>query len=185
MTGGVEQEKRLINDVRALLDRQAIVDCLYRYCRGVDRLDRALLLSAYHPDAIDDHGLVVLGPEAFADWVVELQRESRVSHRHCLTNISIELERDTAHSESYFTVFSETRVKPNVITSGRYIDRLERRDGIWAIAARVCMTDSVYSLDNSPMAPDFERLLRSNGTALRSEDDISYMRPLKVRLPSR
>src|SRR5882724_2908499 len=45
--------------LRQLLDRQAILDCLHRYTRGVDRLDRQLLLSAYHADAIDDHGLFV------------------------------------------------------------------------------------------------------------------------------
>jgi hypothetical protein len=30
-----------------------------RYSRGIDRLDRDMLLSAYHPDAIDDHGMFV------------------------------------------------------------------------------------------------------------------------------
>ena len=42
--------------IKHLIDRQAILDCLTRYCRGMDRFDRALVLSAYHPDAIDDHG---------------------------------------------------------------------------------------------------------------------------------
>jgi hypothetical protein len=28
---------------------------LVRYCREFDRLDREMLLSAYHLDAIDDH----------------------------------------------------------------------------------------------------------------------------------
>jgi hypothetical protein len=39
-----------------------------RCCRGVDRMDRELLLSAYHSDAVDDHGMFVGGPEAFADY---------------------------------------------------------------------------------------------------------------------
>jgi hypothetical protein len=33
-----------------------IRDCSQRYAHGVDCFDRALLLSALHPDAIDDHG---------------------------------------------------------------------------------------------------------------------------------
>ena len=53
--------------LRALVDRQAIHDVILRYCRGVDRMDRELLLAAYHSDAIDDHGLFVGGPAAFAD----------------------------------------------------------------------------------------------------------------------
>lgn len=40
-----ELERRLEN----LLDRQAILDCIHRYCRGVDRMDRQLTLSVYHP----------------------------------------------------------------------------------------------------------------------------------------
>lgn len=47
-----------------LLDREAIRDCLARYCRGVDRLDRALLLSTYWPGAEDDHGSAPLSVTA-------------------------------------------------------------------------------------------------------------------------
>ncbi len=35
--------------IREFLDRQEILDCIHRYCRGVDRLDAELLASAYHP----------------------------------------------------------------------------------------------------------------------------------------
>src|SRR5579862_3908887 len=38
-----------------LADREAIRDCLYRYCRGVDRCDMELLRSAYWPGAMDTH----------------------------------------------------------------------------------------------------------------------------------
>jgi hypothetical protein len=30
-----------------------------RYSRAIDRLDRELLLSVYHEDAVDDHGVFV------------------------------------------------------------------------------------------------------------------------------
>lgn len=39
-----------------LLDREAIRDCMYRYCRGIDRADEGALRSAYWPDALDQHG---------------------------------------------------------------------------------------------------------------------------------
>lgn len=54
--------------VRELKDRQDIRDCLVRYCRGVDRFDREMVRSAYHPDAMDDHGDFVGGVENFIDW---------------------------------------------------------------------------------------------------------------------
>ena len=37
--------------IQHLLDRQDITDCLTRFSRGMDRFDRDLFLSAFHPDA--------------------------------------------------------------------------------------------------------------------------------------
>ncbi len=45
-----------------LLDRQDILDCLTRFSRGMDRFDRELLLSAFHPDAVIAAGDFVGGP---------------------------------------------------------------------------------------------------------------------------
>ena len=83
--------ERRIND---LGDRQAIRDCLASYCRAVDRMDRELLLSCYHPDALDDHGIFVGGPEAFADWVFDLQGRMQTSTQHIITNHLCELAGD-------------------------------------------------------------------------------------------
>ena len=44
-------ERRL----RSVLDRQEIHDALVRYCRGIDRCDERLVLSAFHADAMDNH----------------------------------------------------------------------------------------------------------------------------------
>lgn len=57
-----EEERAVTNDeieaeVREQRDRSEIWQVLMNYCRGVDRLDRELLLSCYHPDATDDHGI--------------------------------------------------------------------------------------------------------------------------------
>lgn len=39
-----------------LLDRTEILDCIHRYARGMDRLDRELVRSAYHDGAIRRDG---------------------------------------------------------------------------------------------------------------------------------
>src|SRR5215813_10484109 len=77
--------------VRELLDRQAILDCIHRYCRGVDRFDRDMVLSVYHPDAIDHHGAFVGGPEAFVDWAFNYHTENQQAHHHMVMNHSCEL----------------------------------------------------------------------------------------------
>src|SRR5882672_11478300 len=88
--------------LQQLLDRQAIQDCLMRYSRGVDRLDRELLLSAYHPDAVDDHGMFAGGRDAFVDWVIDMHSSTHLSQQHCLFNHTCELEGDVAHAETYY-----------------------------------------------------------------------------------
>jgi len=170
-------EKRL----RELIDRQEIIDAMHRYTRGLDRADRELALSAYHPDAIDDHGPVVLQAAEFVDWALAMHAEQHLSHTHQISNIVIEIDGDTAHCESYFSVFCENKVKPSMVTSGRYVDRFERRSGNWAIAARVALAECIYQVADFEFAPGFVESVRSNGPAERSVHDVSYQRPLQVR----
>ncbi len=167
--------------IAEILDRKDISDCLLRYCRGVDRFDRELLLSAYHPDAIDDHGRVVLEPEEFADWVFDMHRSNHVAHHHAIFNTTYEIDGDVAHTETYYTAFCENILKPNMVTVGRYVDRFERRAGRWAIAARVAITDSIYRVGDFPIPPEKRSLVQSNTRSRRDRGDISYERPLRIR----
>jgi hypothetical protein len=178
-------EKSLEARVGLLLDRQEIADAIHRYCRGLDRADRALAISAYHEDAIDDHGVVVLKAADFVDWALAMHAEQHISHTHIIGNITIEIDGDTAHVESYYITFCENKVKPNMLTSGRYVDRFERRNGKWAVAARVCISESLYKVADFDFPPGFIDVVRSNGPAERSRKDVSYERPLKVKRPLR
>ena len=45
--------------VRALADRQAILDCIMREARGRDRQDVDLTASCWWPDGIDEHGPII------------------------------------------------------------------------------------------------------------------------------
>lgn len=180
--------------VRRLLDRQAIWDCLMRYSRGVDRLDRELLLSVYHEDAVDDHGMFVGTREEFADWVVGMHGATHFSHQHCLFNHSCELDGDVAHAETYYMFAGMNRSgAPLSMSGGRYLDRFERRDGIWAIAARVCVRDWA-PLDSQPdpedpstmtairgaLPPAVLEFMRGGPLPTRDRRDPSYDRPLTV-----
>jgi hypothetical protein len=169
--------------LRQLCDRAEIHDCLMRYCRGVDRLDRELVISAYHADALDDHGVVVLPPAEFADWAFSYHSEYQHSTQHAITNVSYDIVGDQAHIESYYTFWADNKIKPNQIAYGRYIDRFERRNGEWRIAARVCVTDAAFSIDDFQMDPQFAMALAANGPSRRDRQDLSYERPLVVPRP--
>ena len=61
---------------------------------------------------------------------------------HLLDVNNVEIEGDTAHSECY-VLFSQRRRDGEGLDFGgaRYLDRLERRDGEWRIAARKLIID--------------------------------------------
>ncbi len=117
------QDPSLEQKLRELVDRQAIHDVILRYCRGVDRMDRELLLSAYHPDAIDDHGLFVGGPEAFADYFLAFHQSQQSATQHIITNHSCELDGDTAHCETYWLFAAMNREGPGAVPRRRPLHR--------------------------------------------------------------
>ncbi|MCK5892623.1 nuclear transport factor 2 family protein [Aeromicrobium sp.] len=194
MTGRGGGDVDLEVTVRELADRQAIRDCLMRYSRGVDRLDREVLLSVYHDDAIDDHGMFVGGPEAFADWVIGMHSTLHLSQQHCLLNHTCEIDGDVAHTETYYLFVGMNRTGPPLAMSGgRYVDRFERRDGVWAIAHRVCLRDWM-PMDETPdlsdpaaftavkdgLPPAMAALMATASLSARDRSDPSYARPFAV-----
>jgi hypothetical protein len=167
--------------VRMLVDRQAILDCLVRYSRAVDRLDRTLALSVYHPDAIDDHGLFVGTPETFIDWAFEGSARNRVATHHIITNHSCELAGDVAHCETYYMLAAmNKRGTPLSMIGGRYIDRFERRDERWAIAVRKVLLDWHGIPGDFLLPPELMNELKGAGRSARDLSDVSYERPLTI-----
>ena len=161
-----------------LIDRMAILDCLTRYCRGVDRFDRELILSAYHPDAQDDHGEFVGSPEEFVEWVIGLHQTGQISTQHCIMNHSCEIDGDTAHTETYYQFNARNLDESLWIAGGRYIDRLERRNGEWKIANRYCVVEWSGTINEGPIPYSDIPDVHASGVPGRDRADPSYTRPL-------
>ena len=183
--------------LRELQDREAIRTVIATYSRGVDRLDRELLISVFHPDAMDDHGVFLGSREEFADWAIANHTASHQSHQHCILTHTCDLDGDTAHTETYYMFVAMNRAgnsvtTPMVASGGRYIDRLEKRDGRWAIAVRVCIRDwapiseicepldqsKLTVVQNQPEA--ILALMRNGPQPSRDRNDLSYQRPLTI-----
>lgn len=156
-------------DLQYLADRQAIDDVLNRYARGVDRHDPEIMKSVFHPDAVDNHGDFLGGPDAFVEWVNPLHAGKTVSHQHGITVQLCELEGDTAWAETYVTFVLHMQTGKVMFGSGRYIDRLEKRDGEWRIALRRTVTDSRFEGDDALFTKEAPA---PQGTWDRS--DVSY-----------
>jgi hypothetical protein len=173
-------EQDLAREVRRLADRADIRDCIERYARGVDRRDRELLRSAYHDGAIDDHVGFVGDVDDFIDWAFAYHA-TQTRYQHYLLNHTAEVDGDTAHAETYYLFVGTDREPANhmTISGGRYVDRLERRDGRWAIAARVCIAEWINE-STSMITEDVIGMLSSVQTPTKDRTDPSYLRPLTL-----
>jgi hypothetical protein len=180
----VSREQRLDE----LLDRREIEDCLLRFSRGIDRQDSELAKSAYHADAIDDH-IAYVGPgHGLVDWVNGYQGKDgwvrgylqSCYAQHYNTNITIELDGDVAHVESYYQMVErkDDEFAITQLMGGRYIDRFEKRDGRWGIAARILTV--AWSTD----AASYEGISALGPPSPHDRTDLSYLRPLEVQRPN-
>jgi hypothetical protein len=172
-------ERRL----QKLTDRQEILDCIARHARGCDRFDADLLASAYCEDGVDEHGCAVNRGADYPAWANAQHAKGSRQNLHHITTHSCEIDGDVAHAESYvIAVFLNANEDVARLTAGRYVDRLERRDGEWRIALRRSILDVTMKADASQLStPQFRELGYLRG--LRDRRDVSYARPLNLDTP--
>lgn len=146
--------------IERIADRMAIQDIIYKWCRAIDRLDYEGMRDAFHADATDNHGAYVGGVDGLIEWVRARHKLIPFSS-HQVSNILIEfatpslalvetyiraLQRYPADANASLAQLSGGQVgKPGVgvdlLTSSRYVDRFERRNGEWRIARRTLIQD--------------------------------------------
>lgn len=165
--------------VDQVFDRQDILDCLQGISRAIDRFDRELFLSGYHPDAVIDAGSLVGHPGEVYDKGAELHEHGQSSTLHYLLNHCCDVDGDTAHTETYFLYQGLNRDGSNWIGGGRYVDRLERRDSCWKVAFRYTLMEWSATVPGNEV-PLFQNLadVHRNGVPGRNLQDPSYRRPL-------
>ncbi|MFD1532773.1 nuclear transport factor 2 family protein [Pseudonocardia aurantiaca] len=132
------------DELRRLVDRQQIVEVVFRYCRAVDRCDFDLLRTCYHPDGVDRHTGFTGDIDDYIDWLRTILARY-AGTQHLIGQQFVEIDGDVARCESYgiATHWAGPDGDPQYdFTSGfRYIDRMERRCGEWRIAERLATRD--------------------------------------------
>ena len=167
--------------IDALLDKQDIREALAAFSRGMDRFDRDAFLSAFWDDAEIAAGPFVGSAAECWDWAMPMHEKGQRLTHHALLQSNIDLDRDTAHAETYYQFVARNRDETLVLAGGRYIDRFERRNGKFRIALRVNLIE--WSCLPPAIPPPFGDVpdLALNGVSARSYDDPSYRRPLVNR----
>lgn len=174
----------LQDDVRYLKDRAAILDCVSRHSRGCDRHDIDLITSTYHDDAVDEHGFATNIGLEYGEWANSTHAATSQVHTHNITTHSCEIDGDTAHAESYvIVVLIGGDGKTAQFISGRYLDRLERRDEQWRIVLRRSTVEAMFLGDARVLQSSF---FTEKGYLVGTRDtsDLSYERPLTLDIPA-
>ncbi|WP_085672198.1 nuclear transport factor 2 family protein [Mycobacterium szulgai] len=174
----------LVKDVRYLKDRTEILDCIARHARGCDRHDADLIAAAYHDDGLDEHGSVINRGRDYADWANAAHGATSRVHTHNITTHTCDIVGETAHAESYVIVVllgSDGRTAQFI--SGRYIDRLVRRNDKWRIAVRRSTVEVMFMANASVLQSSF---FKEQGYPVGTRDrrDLSYQRCLTIDTPA-
>lgn len=162
--------------IEQLVAREAIRDCLYRYCRGIDRADEAMLRSAYWPDGTDCHGAYNGSASGFIDWAMKaLPMIERGIHE--INNCLIEFREDGAAVETYFTALQRQPDAEGTIRQwdmrGRYLDWFVERGGEWRVLNRLVVFDYVAEMP-VPETTEDERFGHRKPVGSRCPDDPVY-----------
>ena len=128
--------------LRELVDRAAVRDVVYTYARGVDRKDIALVASCFAPDCTYDGSL---GRTTARDALARLEERwgQYDATMHFMGNCLIDLDGDTARSETYCVAYHRRRVdgaQKDFTVAVRYCDEMTRLDGHWRIRHRQVVT---------------------------------------------
>jgi hypothetical protein len=173
-----------------LADRLQIQDCMYKWCRSVDRLDYEGMRSVFHDDAIDLHGAYNGPVDGLVDWIRNRHAGIPFS-MHAVSNMLIEFAgADLALVETYVRTTqrypAEARAAldqlaggragveggaMDLMTCSRYVDRFERRDGHWKIARRTLVADWKQFM---PVPAGMPTPPASQETGRRDADDLIF-----------
>lgn len=146
-----------VTELAARLSRleaeEAIRTVLYAYGDALDYGDRDEFLACFTPDAdyfvdmrVGGRGAMEFhGHDQLEGYFDGHTHAPAAWHKHITTNPTITVEGGTATATSYFIrVDAGDQAGPaTVLASGRYNDRLEKRDERWLIRSRRCEVENL------------------------------------------
>lgn len=163
------------DEIDAVLTRPLLQELTAAYCRGADRTDEELLRSVFHPDATVVTGVFNGSARDFAREITRSLRESTVRTFHTVSNHWFRIEGDQAVGECYVIALQTAKQdgeEHDILTGGRYVDRFERREGVWKIAQRTFVMD--WNINQRSTAMMDEGMFADMIKGARRPDDPVY-----------
>lgn len=162
--------------IDAIVSRQQIADLTIAYCRGVDRADHDLLAGIFHDDSTVISGVFNGSGPDFAREICKIVQEAFDKTFHSIANQWFDVDGDVAIGETYVIAVASgsdgAGGQREHLSGGRYIDRFERREGVWKIAERSYVSDWSRTDSNSEQKAGMYGALDLHGA--RGADDPIY-----------
>jgi SnoaL-like domain len=185
-----------------VIAKDEIRDLCYRYARGSDRLDAECFASAFWDDGAFNQPQNDEPFSKFAEMVVEIMGKHFALTHHLNGNILIDfVDEDHATTEVYFRAFHLTKpdLKPeelqfivgerclaalnhvagnvyDIVVGGRYLDHVERRDGIWKIKLRRLIFEYCTVRHSETLLPGEGMSAQGAAEMARDKSDPSYLK---------
>lgn len=122
-----------------------ISDLLHNGARANDRRDIGGMRQCYWPEAITSHGGYKGSSAGFIDFALPIIQSCLFAAHH-ISNVQVEVKGNRALAESHYFAHhrrkaSEDGIEQDAFYEGRYVDILERREGVWKILYRRGLSD--------------------------------------------
>ena len=169
MALSIEEEKHL----RKIIDKDAIRDLVYSYCQSIDRRDYAKMRALYWEDGRDEHGVNPSGEVEDFIGMIEGFYAQAISIQHHVTNLYIKVDGDYAEAEGYVV---NVNLLPGFdqLFGGRYLDKFERRRGVWKFLHRRLAAEWVKSNNDGADGRASDPSTANMYKATPHENDPSY-----------
>lgn len=131
------------DELRALIDRDRIRQCIERLARGEDRRNGEMIRASYWPDSVTDYGVFKGDFDAYYAWVIP-GADAITNTQHVLGQSYIELDGERARVETHVVSYHRVNMgeeERDTCIGGRYLDVFEKRDGEWRVAERTMLYD--------------------------------------------
>jgi hypothetical protein len=133
------------SEIQALVSQNDIERLIHSYPRGLDRLDRSILLSIAHESATVDFPPLFKG--TWIDYVEFLMNAhtNMLYNRHSMSNIIVEIKNAGAVSETSATAHlivkrDDGDIEDRTVHT-RYLDSWRQDSGRWSLAHRRTIRD--------------------------------------------
>lgn len=157
-----------------VLDRLALHDLVMMYCRAIDRRDYKLLRSLYWDEAVEDRGATGRGT---IDERIEYVKQSQTRFEttvHRIFNTLFSIDGNKAEGEHYIEAYHRTPAPAaqELIAGGRYLDKYEKRNGVWKFIYRARVSDRAEMRPADQAA--YQQFITPESSGRVDGEDLSY-----------